>query len=69
VEEKKDINYASGANQTRYMDKASYVNNWAYLSVSAKEIGQVRKWYVDEMLYRVNVQYNGAAGKIEESRG
>ncbi|MCD4845280.1 MAG: hypothetical protein K8R25_12415 [Methanosarcinales archaeon] len=51
------------------MDKASYVNNWAYLSVSAKEIGQVRKWYVDEMLYRVNVQYNGAAGKIEESKG
>ena len=51
------------------MDKASYVNTGAYLSASVKLISQVYKWNVYEMLYRVNVQYNGAAGMIRELRG
>jgi len=69
VEEKKDLNYACKANQTGYVDKANYVNNGAYLSASAKVISQVYKWNVYEMLYRVNVQHNGAADMIRELRG
>ncbi|MCD4845678.1 MAG: hypothetical protein K8R25_14445 [Methanosarcinales archaeon] len=54
------------ANQTRYVDKASYVNNGVYLSASAKVISQVREWYVDEVLYQVNKTYLGAAEMINE---
>jgi len=48
------------------VDKASYVNNGAYLSASAKLISQVYKWYVDEVLYQVNKTYLGAAEMINE---
>jgi hypothetical protein len=55
------------ANQTGYVDKASYVNNdGVYLSASGKVISQVREWYVDEVLYQVNKTYLGAAEMINE---
>jgi len=54
------------ANQTRYVDKASYVDNGVYLGASAKVISQVKEWYVDEVLYQVNKTYLGAAEMINE---
>ena len=48
------------------MAKARYYSGGKYSSCSAKTISQVREWYVDEVLYQVNEQYNGAAGNINE---
>ena len=48
------------------MDKARFYSGGKYSSCSAKTISQVREWYVDEVLYQVNKQYNCAAGNINE---
>jgi hypothetical protein len=48
------------------VDKARYYSGGKYSSCSAKTISQVLEWYVDEVLYQVNEQYNGAAGNIND---
>jgi len=48
------------------VDKARFYSGGKYSSCNAKTISQVREWYVDEVLYQVNEQYNGAAGNINE---
>ena len=60
-----DLTAKIKANQSRYVDKARYRSGGKYSSCSAKTISQVREWYVDEVLYQVDVQYNGAAGNID----
>jgi hypothetical protein len=56
------------SNQSRYVNKAAYINsiNGLYSSVSAKVISQVCEWYVDEVLYQVNETYMNAAGMIDD---
>ncbi len=61
-----DLTAKIEANQSRYVDKARYYSGGNYSSCSAKTISQVREWYVDEVLYQVNEQYNVAAGNINE---
>jgi hypothetical protein len=61
-----DLTAKIRANQTRYVDKGAYFDGGRYLSVSGKVISLVRVWYVDEVLYQVDVQYGGAGSKIEE---
>jgi hypothetical protein len=61
-----DLTAKIKANQSRYVDKSAYFDGGRYLSVSGKVISLVREWYVDEVLYQVDVQYGGAGSKIEE---
>jgi hypothetical protein len=61
-----DLTAKIEVNQSRYVDKARYHDGSKYSSCSAKTISQVREWYVDEVLYQVNKQYNGAAGNIND---
>jgi hypothetical protein len=61
-----DLTAKIKANQTRYVDKSAYFDEGRYLSVGGKVISLVREWYVDEVLYQVDVQYGGAGSKIEE---
>ena len=42
-----------------------YRSNGKYSSCSAKAIAQVRKWYVDQVLYEVNEKYMDAAENID----
>jgi hypothetical protein len=61
-----DLTNKIETNQSRYVDKARYYSGGKYMSCSAKTISQLREWYVDEVLYQVNEQYNGAAGNIND---
>jgi hypothetical protein len=61
-----DLTAKIKANQSRYVDKGAYFDGGRYLSVSGKVISLVREWYVDEVLYQVDVQYGDAGSRIEE---
>ena len=54
------------ADLARYVDKGAYFDGGRYLSASGKVISLVREWYVDEVLYQVDLQYGGAGRMIEE---
>jgi hypothetical protein len=61
-----DLTAKIKANQTRYVDKDAYFDGGRYSSASGKVISLVREWYVDEVLYQVDVQYGGAGRMIED---
>jgi hypothetical protein len=61
-----DLTAKIKANQTRYVDKGAYFDGGRYSSASGKVISLVREWYVDEVLYQVDVQYGDAGSRIEE---
>jgi len=61
-----DLTTKVKANQSRYVDEASYHNGLKYNSCSAKTISQVREWYVDQVLYQINEQYGGGADEFDK---
>ncbi|MDW7777344.1 MAG: hypothetical protein SCH39_13545, partial [Methanosarcinales archaeon] len=61
-----DLTSKIEANRNDYEDAGRYRTNGKYSSCSAKVIAQVRKWYVDQVLYEVNKQYLDAAEKIDD---
>ncbi|MCK4929375.1 MAG: hypothetical protein KAR76_06525, partial [Methanosarcinales archaeon] len=60
-----DLTSKIEANRLDYEDAARYRSNGKYSSCSAKAIAQVRKWYVDQVLYEVNGKYLDAAETID----
>ncbi|MBW6519084.1 MAG: hypothetical protein K0A89_11370, partial [ANME-2 cluster archaeon] len=62
----KDLTEKIEANRNDYEDAGRYRTNGKYSSCSAKVIAQVRKWYVDRVLYEVNEKYMDAAEKIDD---
>jgi hypothetical protein len=61
-----DLTARIEANRQDYADAGRYRINGKYSSCSAKAIAQVRKWYVDQVLYQVNEKYMDAAEKIDD---
>ena len=60
-----DLTSKIESNRLDYEDAARYRSNGKYSSCSAKAIAQVRKWYVDQVLYEVNEKYLDAAETID----
>ena len=60
-----DLTIKIEANRGDYEDVGRYRTDGKYSSCSAKAIGQLRKWYVDQVLFEVNEKYMDAAEEID----
>ena len=61
-----DLTQKIEARQQDYVDRDRYMSGGKYSSASAKAISQVRRWYVDQVLFQINAQYGGAAEMIND---
>lgn len=62
----RDLTAKIEAKRNDYEDAGRYGTNGKYSSCSAKVIAQVRRWYVDQVLYEVNENYMDAAEQIDD---